>query len=688
MFIRLIILLALIAGPVFAQDYRAYFTAKAPQVLDRFYKRSDAMVDAGHVHSAAMAAACETRLWQLTGDTARARSATERLRSIAALLGKPTEANFFVPYPLTWTYRALDAGHMLDEPLKVAMQDAVAKSLRARDFQGLHNQTLQRAAGLGLAAQTWPDLPQAKAWRSYLETIFALLAKTGDVPENAPNYNAIDLPFVFLISDVAGHPEYPARPSIRAMFLRYRDQVSPAGFLPPYGDSGHAPKPFDPAWPMHENWAMFAAAFERAAKLQQDPTLRWAAVQMAATGMAREPLGLTATDVEPLFVFSFAEEWRDKGLQPSRPEAGSAILTRADEHSPTVMDKLVLAASRAAGSPFLLSDLYVRGPHAHENQHGAVTYYEAGGVPLITSTGYNNRQPDYASLPVMWLAADSPDGLPQGYEANHWYEAVLPLSRLPSRKVTGLTVRIESGGGPVSAWAGGFRLIGKDSVDLHWDELHWEDPKGVTFHSKMFDQPIDVSRYTAIAFRWKLSSNKQNARPVILRVTTGDLNTDYHAEALQLEPELTAARVEVSQGRQYGVMEYSNWFTPGTTLRREMVLHADGALLVRDTVTPGPNAKGMKVAPVWQLGPVTEPLKGANSFQADNLLVWFAPAEGQSYGLQTMDIWSKKKHRRVFASRDAEPGKAMVFTTVLLPAGPGSTPEKAADIAAERLTAK
>ena len=199
---------------------------------------------------------------------------------------------------------------------------------------------------------------------------------------------------------------------------------------------------------------------------------------------------------------------------------------------------------------------------------------------------------------------------------------------------------------------------------------------------KRLDREIDVRDYPILAFRWKLSSNRHNARPIILRVITGDLNTDYHAEALQLQPTLRAARTESRSNGQYGVMEFTGWFTPDTTLRRELLLTAEGALVVHDTLRPGPQAKGMMAAPIWQLGSTAAPKPGSNWYRNDDLLVWFAPSAGRTYGLQTGDIWSKRGHRSVYAMQGVEPGRPIEFTTVLLPVALDPTPQKAAALAA------
>jgi len=682
-----------------AADYQGYFLKQLRANLARNFARPDAFVDGGHLHDAACAAGAEVRAWKLTGKREFAISAVARMRAMAAFLEKGQEASFFVPYPFTWTYRALDEAGLVDAELRATTRRGVAKAFRARDLTAIHNQTLQRAAGLALAAQTWPDLPEAKAWKEYAAAIQGMQARIEDVPENSTNYNSLDVVFTFLLADVTGHPELIHSPGIRAMYRRFRDQVSPAGFIPPYGDAGNFTQPFTPQWPIENDWAMYVTGFERAEREYSDPTLAWAAQRVAEAGMAHEPLNRSYTSIIDLFYFSFAEQ--SKGELAAMPLVRSAILTRTDFSGPRQLDKLILAPSREPGAPFLMSDLYVRGPHAHENQHGTVTYFEYGNAPLITALGYNNREPEQASLVMMRPADDPFPALPGVYPANQWREAMLPTSRLAApdpnhpyqRKIDGLNVRIESQG--VTTWVADFRLEGENAMALEaadaaegWTPrpavedhaLRWDVPGGTQFHTKTVHAEFDCREYPVLAFRWKLSSNRQLARPIILRVVTGESSTDYHVEAVQLEPVLQRARVEQRESDQFGVMEYSGWMTPDSTLRRQMVLTKSGILVVRDRLDPGPLAKGMAAGPIWQMTSDRPVRQSGNWFYSTggrlDLLTWLSgTGAGMVFGQQTTSIWSKKDQRTVFAKEELQPGKPVYFVSVLAPQTPGSEAE-------------
>jgi hypothetical protein len=608
------------------------------------------------------------------------------------------EATFFVPYPFTWTYRALDQAGFVDTDLRASVRRAVARSFRARDLSSVNNQTLQRAAGLGLAAQTWPDLPEARSWKDYAEAIERMQASIEDVPENSTNYNTFDVVFTFLLADITGHPELVRSHGIHAMYLRFRDQVSPAGFIPPYGDAGAFAAPYNSDWPIENPWAMYVTAFHRAAREYSDRTFDWAADRLASFGMAHEPLARSYTGIIDLFYFSFSEQ---PSREPAVPNYGSAILTRADSYGGVQWDKLILAPSRQPGAPFLMSDLYVRGNHAHENQHGAVTYFEFDGVPLISALGYNNREPEEASLVMMRPASDPFPALGNLYPAGEWREVQLPTSRMPApdpakpylRVIDGLNLRIESHG--VRVWASDFRLIGAGGARnqvlgagdapggwspppaIEENALTWDVPQGIHFHTKSLHAEFDCRQYPTLAFRWKLSNNKQWARPIILRVYSGKNATDYHAEAVQLQPVLSRAHVEQRSGDQYGVMDYTGWMTADTTLERQMILTRSGVLIVHDRLKPGPLAKGMAAGPIWQMMSPDAPRQSGNWFySAGNrvgLIAWLGgTGSGLSFGTQTTDVWSKQDQQTIFVKKLLQPGEPVGFISVLVPVASGS----------------
>ncbi len=682
-----------------AEQHRTQFVRTLDAMRSRHFATDDAFLarSTTHIHVAALATACEMRAWQWTNDDRYLTSACARMRRIAAKVADIREADFFTPFPLSFAYRAATQANAVDDDLRRRMADFVGQRFKPRDVASLHNQTLIRACGLALAAQVWPDLPQARGWHDYATTIAGLLGKIEDVPENAPTYNAIDLVCVWLLTDLLDRRDLPARPGVVAMFQRYRDQVSPAGFLAPYGDSGAAPQPFVPDWPMHSAWAHYVAAFERAGREYRDPTLVWAAQRVATAGSRHMPLGSSYTDIEPLFYASFAVEWMDPDLIPRQPTVGSSVLTRRDDASTAAPDKLILAATRNSGEAFLMTDLYCRGAHGHVNQHGAVTYLEYRDTPLVTALGYNNREPAHASL-VFMGPPNRPFPLdPRGFEAGAWQQASLPTSRLPvhdparpfHRRIDGLNFRITAGRRGVDFTASDVRLTGGSAAPAMLDDLRsasgwagkpvaddeglaWQVAPGVHFlEKKGFGREFDSREHPLITFRWKLSNADERARPVILRVTCGDRSVDYHAQATQLDPTLVTATVAERGGIEYGSLRYTGWFTPDTTLERHLALCRSGVLVVHDLLLPGAAAEGMSAGPIWHLASTAVPEAGPHWFNSGGgrmeLLVWFAPGPRREFGGRSFDVWSKQGQQVVFARESLSAGRPASFVTVLAP---------------------
>ena len=659
---------------------------------DAFLRDSD-----DHFHVAALAAACEMRAWLWTKDERYALSALERMRFLSAKADQIREADFFTPLPLAFAYRTADNAKLVDSELRAAMEKFVALRFKPRDFDALNNQTLTRACGLELASQIWPHLPPARKWHDYALTIAAMLEKIEDVPENAPGYNALDVVCLWVLADLLTKPELTAHPGIVAMYRRYRDQISPAGFLAPYGDAGGAPQPFDADWPMTSAWAHYVAAFERAAREYRDPTLRWAAARMARAGSDHMPLGRGYTDIESLFYGGFAVDWIDATRAQEQPRLGSQLLKRRDATATDVFDKLILAPSRDDGAPFLMTDLYCRGAHGHLNQHGAVTYFEFRGTPLLTSLGYNSREPAHANLLFIGFDGEPFPHQPDAFTPGVWHKASLPTSRLPPhdqaqpflRRVDALNFRVTAGRNGVIFTAANVQLGGGTQPTIVLDDLHsangwrgkptasaeglvWSVAKGVQFlEKKGFNTVFDCRAYPVLKFRWKLSNNDEKSRPIILRVHCGERTVDYHAHARQLDPTLVSASVEERDGVQRGTLHYTGWFTPDTTLRREMALTKSGVLVVRDTLVPGAAARGMVAGPLWHVASTSAPVAGTNWFNSAGgrveLLAWFAPAPTRSVGTQCVNVWSKDNQQTVFARQSLQPGKPVEFLSVLIP---------------------
>ena len=61
---------------------------------------------------------------------------------------------------------------------------------------------------------------------------------------------------------------------------------------------------------------------------------------------------------------------------PAGPAAASSVAYRREPGNEHAFDKLILAPSRQPGATLVMAELYARGYHAHEDQLGAILYYE------------------------------------------------------------------------------------------------------------------------------------------------------------------------------------------------------------------------------------------------------------------------------------------------------------------------
>ena len=377
------------------------------------------------------------RLWQATGQEAYADACRQRLTALVDVWqiergGQTREPRpwkrvcFFSLYPIFDAYRVLAAQGRVDADLQRRFR-LFAREACFQLEQGVFNQSIARSAGLALAARVLPELPEAAAWRKRAEATWDQWLGLRDTTENAACYNGISLVFLFLLGDALDKTAEFDDPAVPRMFERFRDQVSPLGVVPEYGDSG------DAEWGMLHCWGDWVAAFERAARVYHDPTYRWAAVRMFQAAAQRRP-GPPATTVDAMntaYALCLAEEWRDARLPPRPCATSTAVSYRAYPPTARAADKLLLAPSRQPGAPFVMAELFARSYHAHEEQLGAILYYEFQDVPLLHGLGYHNRAAAEANL--LWMCpADEPfPHRSQAISPGIWQEASLPLWRLP-----------------------------------------------------------------------------------------------------------------------------------------------------------------------------------------------------------------------------------------------------------------
>ncbi len=679
-----------------------------------YAKTGSFVADGGHLASASLAAAAEVREAEWTGDRSRFLAAAARLKEVARRGLATNEADFFTSFPFSWAYEHVAKAGAADEELTKLAAEYAERKFKPRDEGHVFNQTFIRACGLAMAAKVWPHSSMAGAWKKYANGIFDDFLKLQDVPENSTDYNAFDLLCPFLLGDLIGRTEELRTEGIKKFYERYMAQTSPSGFIPPYGDAGTAPRDFTPEWPMQNAWGFYVSAFERAGALWADPHFRWIAQHIFKAGRDHQRLTRDYADLQELFYLTFAADWMNPAILPERPDTHSAVLVRTDQQGPNQPDKLLLASSHEPGSPFLLADVYARGDHAHENQPGAIVYYEYGDQALLASTGYNNRNPEYANLPILRPGTE-PFPFTEGlFQPGVWHEAELPTNRLPPissanpnlRRLKDLTWRVTAGKRGVEATIGQLELVDTDghtqTVEQMDDPSSWTGPKGlpgersnepgeptglawqlpagVTFLNKARESlDFDCHQYPLLRLRWKLSNNDEQARPLILRLAPG---VDYRVCIPQLFPRLVSVQAGERDGVQCGYIHYAGWFIPQSELSRQIAVFPDGMLVVCDRLRPGKDAIGLRAGQIWHFLPLGVPEMGPNWFNTtegrDDLLIVLNPAQGRSFGRSTINLWSKSEQQSVYASTVVSSETPLTFTAVLLPHSPAEPAAKLA----------
>lgn len=460
---------------------------------------------------------------------------------------------------------------------------------------------------------------QREAVRRHLDDYWSRIAATGDLDEDASNYDSLGLAFLIDLARLLGRERDLAESAgFRRLFERFRDIVSPAGLIPEYGDSyfSYSSCPLDRVY-----------LLEYAAKLYDDPTFLYAArklygrPQTGLPGLDLWSRALPLIDMEPL------------SAEPRRPAGPPSLVTwRVRRGSPRpLVDKLILRSSLEPGAAMVLLDLYASGSHSHPQKGPSIAYYEVDQVPLFHNLGRHHtrsaivgnllwampaegRFPGCWNHEGEWFTMRLPvDALPQDADGKYVLAGGLSLRNFPEwnrncRHLYFDNLRLVG--------ASGSRLIDSFDTPDGWDRrllqskqvasssdrtqgdasqrIPWNT---VTASGRRFSEPPPAP-FTKKQYSFlELDLKYEGARPYLHirglgeQVDLGDQSLDAH---------LTSASVEQRQHDAYGRIDYQDYIQPGTQLTRQMVLTAEGHLLVRDELTPGPSMDGWNAGQLWQ----------------------------------------------------------------------------------------
>jgi hypothetical protein len=148
--------------------------------------------DVGHASVLAFCAALQAELWELGGraDSTLAAGSKGNLLSLVAQSNVTHSVDFFTSHPMMASFNRLAAAGALTAAETAATKAMVIKTFETETPES-NNQHYQRAAGLLLAAETFPDAAKAPLWRQYAESVFSLVTAAGDITEDAPNCKCV-----------------------------------------------------------------------------------------------------------------------------------------------------------------------------------------------------------------------------------------------------------------------------------------------------------------------------------------------------------------------------------------------------------------------------------------------------------------------------------------------------------------
>ncbi|MCU0963212.1 MAG: hypothetical protein MUF48_24225 [Pirellulaceae bacterium] len=473
-------------------------------------------------------------------------------------------------------------------------------------------------AGLFGLLKDEPFAPR-EAVRRHLDDYWSRIAATGDLDEDASNYDSLGLAFLVDLARLLGRErDLAGSAGFRRQFERFRDIVSPAGLIPEYGDSyfDYSSCPLDRVY-----------LLEYAAQLYGDPTFLFA---------ARRLYGRPQTGLPDLDLWSRALPLIDleaSSAEARRPAGPPSLVTwRARRGSPCpLVDKMILRSGLEPGAAMVLLDLYASGSHSHPQKGPSIAYYEVDQVPLFHNLGRHHTrsaiagnllwaQPAERRFPGCWNREGEwftmrllVDALHQDVDGKYVLAGGMSLRDFPewNRNCRFLDFDNLRLAGPF-----GTRLIDSFDAPDGWDRRLLQSNKVVTCSDRTqgdasqripwntaaasgrrFSEPLPAP-FTKEQYSYlELDLKYEGARPYLHVRGLGE-QVDLGDQSLSAR--LTGASVEQRQHDAYGRIRYEDYIQPGTKLTRQMVLAAEGYLLVRDELAAGPSMDGWNAGQLWQ----------------------------------------------------------------------------------------
>ena len=478
---------------------------------------------------------------------------------------------------------------------------------------------------------------QRHAVQRKLDAFWGQLCELGNTDEDAENYDSLGMAFAIDLGRLLGREDDLKAAAFHRYFENFRDIVSPSGLMPEYGDSYFS---YD-AVSMDRIYLL-----EYAARLYNDGTFL-------------DPLRKMWS--RPQKALPDEDEWMrslaliDMGLSPITPQPisgpPSKVLYRnAPQSTQPAPDKLILRTGRQPGASMIMMDLYASGSHAAKDKGPSIGYYESGQVPLFHNMG---RRGTRSAIDGNIVWAMPPEERFPGLwnQEGKWFTMTMPveiINKDNDGKYILSTMELrnfpesENNKGTTTVCFDNLRLEGPegallvDSFDTAdgWDRrlpqktppvdsqdktpgavsqcIAWDKVKAQVIKRALpapWPTPFTKQQFSTL----KLDIKYRGTRPYMLVRGFGD---EIELGAQVLRPTLKEATVTQRGQDAMGHVSYEKYIQDDTTLTRQIVLTAEGYLVVRDTLTPGPSMNGWTAGQLWQL--YTLASHGDGWFSSDN----------------------------------------------------------------------
>ena len=313
----------------------------------------------------------------------------------------------------------LDALGLLPERDLARLGEAYVPAMLAENSRWLdrpppriNNHALFAMAGSELFAAAFPAHPGAATLREHAAVFWDDFWRIRDNPEVASLYEPFSLmSLIQYVAETNREDEFYADPSIKNMFERALQTLTPLGPMAIYGDG---------EW--SKSWGPWRAVFEKGAAAYRDGRYKWAARHVGNYAVEHavwdrpqeiEALRLASVPADQALIAALALEmhglafaclWADDTVEPEKPTTGSTVTTRVrpTEGSPPVAgpaeQERVIVRSGWDGDAAFLAMPVMRLMQHHQYDTGAIGMLVARGSILLTQTGYFWSDPRFHNV--------------------------------------------------------------------------------------------------------------------------------------------------------------------------------------------------------------------------------------------------------------------------------------------------